>query len=314
MTTARVLTYMPSYQSSFKLASPLETVGTITEDRQAAVVGQKGVQPSMLPVTINLSAPNQPYEESFRVELIRDRFLTPGLLNSALANFATTRLEQQGINWLDARGRVTLEDGETFEFTRTRLVSGSYSPWTLLPLARLWSNRFRDFDPQQIEFDLTLHHGRESARIEDIWVNATELGDEGTRLDVYTQINPFRGDAEVRETSITIPENVRSHKLKVTAVPSTELKNLQPSPESFRQLVDSLSVKRSPRDLAVVVEIPEFSMNGAGEQLKHFPYSAAGAYQAASGSRVSGGATTRHSLIDTDWILGGSQSVEISLD
>lgn len=312
MTTARVHTYMPSYQSSFKLASPIEPVGTVTEDRQAAIVGRTGVTPSMLPVTINLSSPNQQFDDSYQIELVRDRFLTPGLLNSAIANFATSKLEQRGVNWIELDGTVRLDDGDQFTFSRTRLVSGSYSAWTFLPLAQLWSNRFQSFEPEEITLDITLHHGRESATIKDLWVNKS-LDSNPAKLTVYTRIDPFRGSTTIRKSTIRLPSDINGQGIRLSAVPASQLKQLEASPTTFRQLISSMSVERSPKQLAIVMEIPSFSMNAAGHRMQNIPHSVAGTYQAASQGPVNRAATTRHKTLSTDWILGGSKTIEIPL-
>ncbi|MFP4687594.1 MAG: peptidase S55 SpoIVB, partial [bacterium] len=59
MTAASVETTFASLQSSFKIASPLQPLGAITEDRQASIVGELGRQPEMIPVNVELSRPHQ---------------------------------------------------------------------------------------------------------------------------------------------------------------------------------------------------------------------------------------------------------------
>jgi len=306
MTTAEVLTYMPSYQSSFKLASPIQTVGTVTEDRQASIVGQAGIEPDLLPVDITLNSPDQNYQESFHVEIIRNQHMTPGLLNSAIANFSTSKLEQKGINWMEVSVTATVPNRDNLRFKQTKLASGSYNPWAFLPLLRLWSNPFQSFEPESINVNITLHHGRQSARIEDIWTNGSPV--VGESLLVYTRINPFRSDPFVKRTKVSIPKTVQGKAVRISAVPSSQLEQLKPKPHSFSQLIQSLNQQQSPRKLAIVLEVPEVTMTAEGQKMEYIPFSIAGTYQAAAGNQTQPRPTTHTRMFPTDWVLRGSQS------
>ena len=306
LTTATVHTYMPSYESSFKLASPGSAVGTITEDRQASIVGKLGIEPDLLPVEINLRSPDQNFQDQYRIEVIRHQDLTPGLINSAVSNFASRKLEQSGINWMESTVQAKLPGPNDLSFQHTDLVQGSYNPWSLLPLLKMWNNPFKQFHPDRITIDLTLHHGRESAQIEDLWVNGTVK--PGEQLTVYTRINPYRGNTSTEKISVTLPESFRGNAVRVSAVPATQLQTLEARPETFGQLIQFLEKDRSPRDLAIVIEWPEASIKHSGKRMEHMPLSVIGRFGIEQPPTMDAQATTEINRISTDWILRGNRS------
>ena len=50
MTSAYIHTVMPSLRVSFKMGSPIRTVGTIYQDRTPAIAGRMGLRPDTIPV------------------------------------------------------------------------------------------------------------------------------------------------------------------------------------------------------------------------------------------------------------------------
>src|SRR5260370_14277188 len=52
---SEVLTLLPSVATSFKISSPKEWMGTISQDRSTAVAGELGKRARMVPVSISLA-------------------------------------------------------------------------------------------------------------------------------------------------------------------------------------------------------------------------------------------------------------------
>ena len=83
MVDAEVHDIMSSFASSFKLASPLNEIGMLIQDRQTGILGRVGKRMEMVPVEIVVNAPGR-QPPTFNVEVVRDRRLTPSMINSAV--------------------------------------------------------------------------------------------------------------------------------------------------------------------------------------------------------------------------------------
>jgi len=85
MSESHVVTVIPNLNNSFKIAVPDSMVGSMTQDRATGVYGKLGKAPRMIPVRINLQT-SRGQTETVNLEVVRDDFLTPLLLNIATVN------------------------------------------------------------------------------------------------------------------------------------------------------------------------------------------------------------------------------------
>lgn len=313
MTTAFVHTYMPSLRSSFKIASPRKTVGTIVEDRQAAIVGQFDYKPNMIPINIDLSIPSHDFNENYSVNVVRNRFLSPGLINLAASNFAQSKINQLGINRLKSTISVTFENHKDLQFSQSSIVSGSFNPWAFIPLSQIWSNRFDRPEVEQVSIDLTLVPEQDSARIDETWVNKSTVK-PGEKLTVFTRIKPFRSESKIRTSNIRLPSKLKGGNVKITVVPASMLSQLEASPVNLDQLINRYNSIKSPSKLATLLQFPAVSMKASGHRMDQLPLSIAGAYEILDQSKIKNQPSSIQSIKKTDWILSGQKSVSIQID
>ncbi len=312
MTAATVHSPMPSLQSSFKLSSPLEPVGTVTEDRQASIVGQVGTAPDMLPLSIQLRSTVNEYRENFELEVVRNRFLTPGLINSAVANFARSTIKQLGINRIETKVRIRLRDHPDIRFQQSNLSGRSFDVWTFLPISMIWSNRFTTPRIESVRVNITLHPNQNSARISDAWVDREQVM-PGDTLQVFTRIDPFREAPFVRRTPIHVPSRMGGSVVRVHVVPARKRARLDDSPQTLDQLIQRLNSLKGPDRLAVVLEYAQLGLLSEGHRLQNVPFSIAGAYQDAFTSSARPSTSVQSVLTGTDWILQGEHSFTLPL-
>jgi hypothetical protein len=86
--TAFSHTVVPSSQSAFLMATPLTEIGSLTQDRQAAIAADTNLRAPMIPMDITVDSTAGKHNESghFHVELVNNKFLTPGIAGAALMN------------------------------------------------------------------------------------------------------------------------------------------------------------------------------------------------------------------------------------
>jgi hypothetical protein len=86
--TAFAHTVVPSSQSAFLMATPLTEIGSLTQDRQAAIAADTDLRSPMIPmdITVTTAAGKHTENGKFHVELVDNKFLTPGIAGAALMN------------------------------------------------------------------------------------------------------------------------------------------------------------------------------------------------------------------------------------
>lgn len=194
LSRAAITAILPSLQSSFKIGTSLELVGTLTEDRRAGVAGRLGPAPEMLPLAVRVRVPGAP-ESTFHFQAAKHRALAPQIVAVAAVNAALARGALPGEStW---RWRVTAElrgaparrldladlapgDGLPIFQTLATLVSGLVdNPWEPVDLERvdialevvprrdelrvtairLARSRVRPGESVRVEVDLAAHRG-----------------------------------------------------------------------------------------------------------------------------------------------------------
>ena len=88
VSTASVHTVIPSSQSAFVMATAMTEIGSLTQDRQAAIAADTGLRTPTIPMDISITAASGKHVDSgsFRVDLLANKFLTPAIAGAALMN------------------------------------------------------------------------------------------------------------------------------------------------------------------------------------------------------------------------------------
>src|SRR6185436_2758778 len=126
MTKAWVHGSFPSLISSFKLASPLEEIGAITQDRFPGVAGRRGPMVKLIPVRVEMKRPDGT-PRSFRFDIVPDPLLTPGLLHVSLLSLLASEEKQVGEVSLRIREGSRIQMAGGLDVKLDNLFSGEQS-------------------------------------------------------------------------------------------------------------------------------------------------------------------------------------------
>src|SRR5262249_46354013 len=102
---AEVLALLPNISSSFKISRAAEWMGTITEDRNAAISGLTRRQARMTPIEIKVGT------NVYRMKMVEDRVMTPLLAQMALASAIDTTEHAIGPSTYTVKGRINFVNG-----------------------------------------------------------------------------------------------------------------------------------------------------------------------------------------------------------
>ncbi|MGM0381465.1 MAG: SpoIVB peptidase S55 domain-containing protein [bacterium] len=310
MTTARVQTFIPSLQSSFKIASPEKTIGVITTDRQATVAGELGKKADLIPVKINLNNPAQQAGNSYSVEIIRNKFLTPGLLNSVAANFARAKIQQLGVNKITTNIQVELANHPNLDIQRVTAASQPLDYRPFLELQQLWLNKFQKPEIEKIALDITLERGEQTARITDLWTNRAHVV-PGEKITVFAKLEPHRKDEVIKSFDFRLPDDLPGRQIRLSATSAGRLSRQKPAPESLAQVIEFLNNRKNNTGLAVVIAYPGLNMNFYGKRYKNIPPGFARMLRPENNQDIRAIPASIKKIIDTGWLLSGKKSIEL---
>src|SRR5260370_35447944 len=80
MTKAAVVATLASPLNAFKIINTTQTVGSFTEDRASAILGQFDVKARMIPVTVEVTPPDGKAAKTFHFEVLDNRQWAPAAM------------------------------------------------------------------------------------------------------------------------------------------------------------------------------------------------------------------------------------------
>lgn len=105
LTKAWILTSLPNIQTSYKVGTVGESVGTVTQDRSAGVAGKVGPLPASIPVFVQAADMDRSENGSVRVQVVDDPQLAPDLIAAAV----TSTVSQVADTAAGGSGRVEFD-------------------------------------------------------------------------------------------------------------------------------------------------------------------------------------------------------------
>jgi hypothetical protein len=209
LSRAHVVMTLASSSSSTKIITTGGTIGTLTQDRQTAIMGTLGAGPPMIPVDVTLQTPS--VEKTFHFEVIENAQLTPtlvalaaynGIIGSPAYGEGSTLQLEGGI---ELQGHTAVKLDDLFAPTDTQTPTG-------LPLAlalqeaflSIYSNPYEVPKIQGVHVRVTTLPEHRWATIDNAWIEKTEV-QPGEAATVKVLLRPYRGAPFIQEVPITIP-------------------------------------------------------------------------------------------------------------
>jgi SpoIVB peptidase S55 len=107
---AEVLTLLPNLNSSFKISSPLEWMGVITQDRSTSIYGEMGRRADTIPFAITVKDGRRA-PLSYHMQMIQDRVLSPYIVQTAVYSAMDATERTLGLASYSLRGGVEFVNG-----------------------------------------------------------------------------------------------------------------------------------------------------------------------------------------------------------
>ncbi|MBZ5501027.1 MAG: hypothetical protein LAN59_02150 [Acidobacteriia bacterium] len=210
LSRAHVVMTLASAAASTKIITTGGTIGTLTQDRQSAVMGTLGAGPPMIPVDLALSTPDG--EKKFHFEVIESPQLAPVLVAVATYNGMMdsptygqgTSVQFDGTIVIKGHTPVRLESlfASTDEATPAGL---SVATAVQSAFARIYSNPYEVPQIESVDVRVAALQDRRSAIIDSAWMEKSEVR-PGETVGVKVLLRPYRGAPFIQELPVTIPE------------------------------------------------------------------------------------------------------------
>jgi hypothetical protein len=209
LSRAHVIMTLASAASSTKIISTGAVIGTLTQDRQTAVMGKLGAGPPMIPLDVTLDTPAG--EKRYHFSVIESAQLTPTLVATAAYNGIVgspaygegTTLQLDGTISLQGHTPVQLDD--LFAPADQSTPAAFYvATEVMADFARIYSNPYELPKVERIDLHVRALSERRWATIDNAWVERSSVR-PGDSVAVKVLLRPYRGVPFIQEIPVTIP-------------------------------------------------------------------------------------------------------------
>ena len=264
MARARVLTTLSSELESTKIVNVGGTIGSFSQDRVTAVVGNLGDAPKLIPIDMTVATPDGDKHLSFR--MMSNPKITPILMGiSALNGLIQNSVYGEGTT-LHLTGAIDIAGHSSVTLDNLFPPLDSFAP-DGLPVAssvqnvfqRIFSNQYETPNIERVSLRMEALPERRQSTIEGAWLDKSEA-EPGDTVNVRVQLRPYRGSPVIRDIPIVIPpQAVRGSYMQILASDSNTLNRMsivsgsQARLESLEQLISVLNRERRNNRLYVTL-------------------------------------------------------------
>ncbi|HBY60473.1 MAG TPA: hypothetical protein DEH78_11665 [Solibacterales bacterium] len=321
---SEVLTLMPNLSTSFKISSAREWMGTITQDRSAAIAGELGREANLAPITISVANGKGAPVQRYRMSMVNDRFLTPLLVQMAVFSAIDATERTLGSSTFALKGAIEFEGG-TGPVRLDNVYAGDFnvpmqvSAGAATPLAYALQSGFANLRLKNVSLSLDAFDAKKQFAIASVWTSKRQVR-PGESIEIKTTLEGENGQEVVKSVSWQAPIGASPGPLYITVADgaTTNLSEyrqfLTGRPHSAAQLVSFLNGLRGNAGAYVRIWRAQSGYQVEGEDLPGPPPSVA----LVLGRQQNAAATTSSKIAEMafstgDFVVSGSKTIQVEV-
>ena len=324
---AEVLTLLPTLNSSFKISSAREVMGTISQDRNTAIFGELGKRTTMVPIAIRVKRGGRSLD-SYNMRMVSDPFLSPLLMQMAVFSSIDATERTVGAATIRVSGEIELAGSPAPIKVNNMYAADNGSALiaslsTSIPLAYVLQSGFDNLAVRKVALDIESFGEKKQLQIDQVSaarnqvrpgekarLNVVLLGDNGTEITRTVEYDVPVGEPE-GTLYFTVADGASTNMTEFRQV-------LANPPKSVGQLIDTVNRLRGNTKAYVRVWRTDPAYQVEGADLPDPPPSAAlilGASQAGSAT-ISQSRNSKIAELEIsagDMVISGSKTVQVEV-
>ena len=325
---AEVIALLPSLNTSFKISSAKEWLGTITADRNAAISGELGRKPNLIPVQLAVGP------KRYQFEMVSNRSLSPLLLQMAAMAALDGTERGFGASTIGVRGQIRFTDRTLPPLRFDNIFTSDYNAAAgaglaiASPLATLLEAAVPGAQVAAIELTLDTREEKRQMRIDQAWPSRRETR-PGDEVELTMTFATENGAELQRRLKYRVPAGAENGPLYFSisdgsGLNAQEIRSLYAggslAGKTPAQVVDLLNQMRTNRRAYVRVWQSEPAYTAGSSDLSNVPKSVALTLSRAtqgSATAVMSGAGSRLAEfpidLGDDFVITGSKLVQVEV-
>lgn len=315
MTSAYVNAIVPMYTTSIKLASSIADIGTIVQDRSTGIIGMLGKKTKMIPVDISIKTPFQKQKRKFKFEVIKHKFISPGLIGMGMSAIFNTYENYAGDNtiYVDLKFKIA-EHKKTIKVSDAFFnVGSSFHQFVLLKFNQIVLNPFKEVTLEKLTADFKIVHKRNTAFIRKMWVDKDRIkwGDE---FNLYLLFSTYDEKQETKKIKIILPKNIDYKEFYIEVVGGEQAPTLTGRIRSFDELVYNLENHYDPTDIVVRIKFPNKGIVVKDKILTNIPSSTLSFLYSKQDEDIVPYFSEERKVIKGKYIVSGKKNMKVKIE
>lgn len=278
--TTRVVHILSSEMRSFKLAEPIAPLGTLVQDRQAAIVVDEQTQADMIPLRVRILGVKGAPRSEWNMQVASHHLLTTGLVLTTLANAIEATAADRTDAVLHVESRVEIDHHGTQSVSDVMITNnGANDAGTLgrlhvfNVLNAAYGNPFEQARVSRIDIDLRLEFARDMVTIVDAQLPSDTV-DPGKPVTVAVTLRRFDQSEQVELVPIMIPESAAGESLELAVEAGDDVDVERPKPNSLDDLLHAAKTAYPGTSLVISTKLQEQGVKLRGQLVRSLPGSA----------------------------------------
>ena len=246
-TGAEVHHVVSSILKPYKIGSPLDVVGKVTQDRTKGVLVRLDEAPKTIPVALTVRDKDTGLVKMFRADIVDDELLIGKLVWSFVLDCLDSTIDRIGQGTSRVEFEIHTENPEMPISRENMFFSpvdiSAISGGELLDLLfALVDNEFAEVSVTGIKASVEVEERRQTARIVQAEASR-DVVSPGETVEIKVRLHPYRGVPEIKGVNVEIPEYAGEGILYLTVRGGGVL-----PPEDEAEDTDSKAAQRSPAE------------------------------------------------------------------
>jgi hypothetical protein len=205
---AEVLTLLANTNTSFKISSAKEWMGTIYQDCNTAVAGEMGKRPAMVPVSVTVSRGAKPVE-SYQMQMVHDTLLSPLLLQMAVFSAIDATERTVGAGSIRVTGQIEFQNGTAPLRINNMYAADNGSPMlaslsAAVPVAFVMQGGFESLQLKKVSLQLEAFDQKKQLTIDSITTSRRDVR-AGEKVLLNVSLTGENGAETVRRVEYQVP-------------------------------------------------------------------------------------------------------------
>ncbi len=324
--TSYIHELFPSYQRSFKLASPIEAVGALQQDTQFAIGGTVGAKADTIPMTVSIREPGRDIAKTYRVRVMKDPLLTPQLIASVAQEAVETTVGATSDKMVRVGLDMQIDGAKPVKRRNLIYANQGVTAAALFDLGQTLSlsqaNEFARGSIKRVDLSILIEAKRQTARIKSLTADRNKVR-AGETVGVRVALEPIEkpGTVITKTFQFQVPEDAPSGTLRIAASAAANFWPLQmrvggppPDPNNLPQLVDAWAQVGPMNELLVVASTPRQYLQVEQKKIRNAPPTFAKLMQSAPVSNFGSYNETEERRESTEFMLDGAQFLVIPVE